>query len=175
MAKVATPRWGWALTGSGHFFRECLVAIRTLENVDLFVSKAASEVFRMYKQDLALPTSARIFRDTTASSPPVGYFYYWRLPYAGARTGDVEYGSKMRLRNFRQSCDECLRAGRQVSRPGDRFCLRYGTGTRNRGAEKHGQGLSASHRPREYLPTEILRCNRGSRVARRTRTGIGAP
>ena len=30
----------------------------------------------MYKQDLALPTSARIFRDTTASSPPVGYFYY---------------------------------------------------------------------------------------------------
>src|SRR5215471_4208811 len=76
MAKVATPRWGWALTGSGHFFRECLVAIRTLENVDLFVSKAASEVLRMYKQDLALPISARIFRDTTASSPPVGYFYY---------------------------------------------------------------------------------------------------
>jgi flavoprotein len=75
MVKIATPRWGWALTGSGHFFRECLVAIRTLENVDLFVSKAASEVLRMYKQDLA-PTSARIFRDTTASSPPVGYFYY---------------------------------------------------------------------------------------------------
>jgi flavoprotein len=69
MAKIATPRWGWALTGSGHFFRECLVAIRAL-------SKAASEVLRMYKQDLALPTSARIFRDTTASSPPVGYFYY---------------------------------------------------------------------------------------------------
>jgi dihydromethanopterin reductase (acceptor) len=64
MAKVATPRWGWALTGSGHFFRECLVAIRALENVDLFVSKAASEVL------------TRIFRDTTASSPPVGYFYY---------------------------------------------------------------------------------------------------
>jgi flavoprotein len=52
------------------------VAIRALENIDLFVSKAASEVLRMYKQDLALPTSARIFRDTTASSPPVGYFYY---------------------------------------------------------------------------------------------------
>jgi len=30
----------------------------------------------MYKQDLALPTSARIFRDTTTSSPPVGYYYY---------------------------------------------------------------------------------------------------
>jgi dihydromethanopterin reductase (acceptor) len=76
MAKVVTPRWGWALTGSGHFFRECLVTIRTLENVDLFVSKAASEVLRMYKQDMALPKLARIFRDTAASSPPVGYFYY---------------------------------------------------------------------------------------------------
>ena len=76
MAKVKTPRWGWALTGSGHFFKECLLAIRTLEDVDLFVSKAASEVLRMYKQDLALPKSARIFRDTTASSPPVGNFYY---------------------------------------------------------------------------------------------------
>src|ERR1700745_4459342 len=76
MVKGVTPRWAWALTGSGHFFRECLVAIRTLENVDLFVSKAAGEVLRMYKQDLALPTSARIFRDTTASSPPVGSFYY---------------------------------------------------------------------------------------------------
>lgn len=30
----------------------------------------------MYKQDLRLPRSARIFRDTTASAPPVGSFYY---------------------------------------------------------------------------------------------------
>ena len=76
MAKVKTPRWGWALTGSGHFFKECLAAVRALEDVDLFVSKAAGEVLRMYKQDLNLPKSTRIFRDTTASSPPVGYFYY---------------------------------------------------------------------------------------------------
>ena len=76
MAKVKTPRWGWALTGSGHFFKECLAAVRALEDVDLFVSKAAGEVLRMYKQDLSLPKSTRIFRDTTPSSPPVGYFYY---------------------------------------------------------------------------------------------------
>src|SRR5262249_10651589 len=38
----------------------------------------------------------------------------WRLSYAGARAGDIEYGGKMRLRNFRQSCDKCLRAGRKV-------------------------------------------------------------
>jgi dihydromethanopterin reductase (acceptor) len=76
MAKVKTPRWGWALTGSGHFFKECLVTIRALEDVDLFVTKAAGEVLHMYKQDLTLPKSTRIFRDTTASSPLVGYFYY---------------------------------------------------------------------------------------------------
>jgi flavoprotein len=76
MVKVKTPRWGWALTGSGHFFKECLAMIGQLEDVDLFVSRAAAEVVRMYKQDLVLPKSARVFRDTTASSPPVGNFYY---------------------------------------------------------------------------------------------------
>jgi flavoprotein len=76
MAKVKTPRWGWALTGSGHFFKECLALIRELDEVDLFVSRAASEVIRMYKQDFKLPKSARVFRDTAASSPPVGNFYY---------------------------------------------------------------------------------------------------
>src|SRR5258708_3497244 len=76
MAKVKTPRWGWALTGSGHFFKECLAMIRDLDEVDLFVTRAAAEVVRMYKQDLVLPKSARVFRDTTASSPPVGNFYY---------------------------------------------------------------------------------------------------
>ena len=76
MAKVKTPRWGWALTGSGHFFKECLAMIGELEEVDLFVSKAAAEVVRMYKQDLRLPKSARVYRDVTASAPPVGNFYY---------------------------------------------------------------------------------------------------
>jgi dihydromethanopterin reductase (acceptor) len=76
MAKVKTPRWGWALTGSGHFFKECLALVGELDEVDLFVSKAAAEVLRMYKQELKLPKSARIFRDTTASAAPVGLFYY---------------------------------------------------------------------------------------------------
>jgi flavoprotein len=76
MVKVETPRWGWALTGSGHFFKECLAMIAGLEHVDLFVSRAAAEVVRMYKQELRLPKSARVFRDTAASAPPVGGFYY---------------------------------------------------------------------------------------------------
>jgi dihydromethanopterin reductase (acceptor) len=76
MAKVKTPRWGWALTGSGHFFKECLRMIGELDEVDLFVSRAAGEVVRMYRQEFKLPRNARIFRDTTASAAPVGLFYY---------------------------------------------------------------------------------------------------
>src|SRR5262244_1442164 len=76
MADLITPRWGWALTGSGHFFKECLAVIASLENVDLFVSRAAAEVVRMYRQEFELPKSARIIRDTTASAAPVGLFYY---------------------------------------------------------------------------------------------------
>lgn len=76
MARVKVPRWGWALTGSGHFFKECLRLVGDLDEVDLFVSKAASEVVRMYRQELKLPRTARIFRDTTASAAPVGLFYY---------------------------------------------------------------------------------------------------
>jgi flavoprotein len=76
MAKVKTPRWSWALTGSGHFFKECLAMIATLDEVDLFVSRAAAEVVRMYRQELKLPKSARLFEDKTASAAPVGAFYY---------------------------------------------------------------------------------------------------
>ena len=76
MANIKKPRWGWALTGSGHFFKECLGIVRELEDVDLFVSRVATEVIRMYRQDFKLPKSMRIFRDTTASAAPVGAFYY---------------------------------------------------------------------------------------------------
>src|SRR6478672_12298089 len=76
MAELKTPRWGWALTGSGHFFKECLRMAGDLDDVDLFVSKAANEVVRMYRQEFKLPASARIYRDTTASAVPVGLFYY---------------------------------------------------------------------------------------------------
>jgi flavoprotein len=76
MTRVHTPRWAWVLTGSGHFFTEALDVVRSLEHVDLFVSKAAAEVVRMYKTDLSLPKGARIYRDTTASAAPVAMFYH---------------------------------------------------------------------------------------------------
>src|SRR4029077_11343724 len=74
MAKVKQPRWGWALTGSGHFFKECLDIMGELDEVDLFVTRAAGEVIRMYRQGLS--KAMRGFCDTTASAAPVGAFYY---------------------------------------------------------------------------------------------------
>jgi dihydromethanopterin reductase (acceptor) len=71
------PRFAWALTGSGHFFAECLELMRELPEFDLFVSRAAAEVVRMYRRDLReLPGATRVFRDSTASAAPVGEFYH---------------------------------------------------------------------------------------------------
>lgn len=74
---VETPRYGWALTGSGHFFKESLAFMAELQPLDVFVSAAAEEVLNMYKQSLdELPPGTRVFRDRTASAVPVGGFYY---------------------------------------------------------------------------------------------------
>jgi dihydromethanopterin reductase (acceptor) len=86
------PRWAWALTGSGHFFAETLALIRELGEADLFVSRAAAEVVRMYKQRLEMPPGTAIFRDTTASAAPVGLFYegiYHTLVIAPATSNTV--------------------------------------------------------------------------------------
>jgi dihydromethanopterin reductase (acceptor) len=75
--KVRTPRLAWALTGSGHFFTESLALIGRIPDVDLFVSRAAAEVVRMYRDDMSkLPADVRVFKDTTASAAPVGLFYH---------------------------------------------------------------------------------------------------
>lgn len=78
MAKenIKTPRWGWALTGSGHFFKESLAIMRQLPDLDVFMSSAAEEVLNMYKQDLSFPEGTRLYKDRTASAAPVGNFYY---------------------------------------------------------------------------------------------------
>jgi len=76
MAKVHSPRWAWVLTGSGHFFVESFALIKELEHCDIFVSKAANEVMRMYGLKLDFPDTMRVLHDKTASSVPVGGFYH---------------------------------------------------------------------------------------------------
>ena len=84
---------GWVITGSGHFFEECLDIMSRLGEFDLFVSKAAEEVVRMYRKKKSnFPPQTRIFRDTTASSAPVGFFYknlYHTLIIAPATSNSI--------------------------------------------------------------------------------------
>ncbi|TIM81768.1 MAG: flavoprotein, partial [Mesorhizobium sp.] len=46
------------------------------EHCDVFVSKAANEVLRMYKLKLDFPETTRVLHDKTASAIPVGEFYH---------------------------------------------------------------------------------------------------
>ena len=86
-------RLAWVITGSGHFFEECLDIMSGLGEFDLFVSKAAEEVIRMYrKKNANFPKDTRVFRDTTASSAPVGFFYknmYHTLVVAPATSNSI--------------------------------------------------------------------------------------
>ncbi|QRM57577.1 flavoprotein [Sinorhizobium sp. BG8] len=76
MTVLRTPRWAWVLTGSGHFFVESFELIRELDHCDIFVSKAADEVLRMYRLKLEFPETMRVLRDKTASAVPVGGLYH---------------------------------------------------------------------------------------------------
>jgi len=70
------PRLAWAITGSGHYIEECLNFLLTLDEVDLYLSQAAEEVIQMYGFKLTdIREKMPVYRDKTASSPPVGRFY----------------------------------------------------------------------------------------------------
>lgn len=76
MLKTLEPRIAWALSGSGHYLKECLEILRELDNVDLFLSEAAQEVVRMYGYDLAkFKPGCKVHRDNTASAVPVMFLY----------------------------------------------------------------------------------------------------
>ncbi len=91
--KQQSPRFAWAITGSGHFLDESLELLQSLQNVDLFLSKAVEEVLHMYGYDKKLREAGiRMFKDTTASSVPVGQFYlgeYHTLIVAPATSNTV--------------------------------------------------------------------------------------
>lgn len=70
--KQEKQRLAWALTGSGHYLRECLDIIHKLEDVDLFLSRAAAEILQQYGYTHNV---GRVFQDKTASAVPVELFY----------------------------------------------------------------------------------------------------
>ena len=49
----------WGITGAGHFLTECGDVLAELAEVDLFLSRAAEEVVRMYGAQQHLEQSAR--------------------------------------------------------------------------------------------------------------------
>ncbi len=76
LRKPRTPRFAWAVTGSGHFLEESLALARELPEVDLFLTSAAEEVLPLYKIRIEeLKRSFRVFRDRSRSSVPVGMLY----------------------------------------------------------------------------------------------------
>lgn len=86
---IPKKRLAWAITGSGHYLRECLDIIHTLQDVDLFLSKAAAEVLQQYgyKHNVG-----KVYQDKTASSVPVELFYqghYHSLVVAPATSNTI--------------------------------------------------------------------------------------
>ena len=86
-------RLAWAITGSGHYLRESLTVLQAIENVDIFLSKAAAEIIRQYGFQAQLDaTNHKIYQDKTASSVPVELFYegkYHTLVIAPATSNTI--------------------------------------------------------------------------------------
>lgn len=73
MSQPKKKRLAWAISGSGHYLRECLEILDSLDDVDLFLSKAAAEILKQYGFSHNIE---RVFQDKSASSVPVEFFYY---------------------------------------------------------------------------------------------------
>jgi len=93
MTSSEKKRLAWAITGSGHYLRECLAILQMFENVDIFLSKAASEIIQQYGFQAQLEsTGHRVYQDKTASSVPVELFYagkYHTLVVAPATSNTI--------------------------------------------------------------------------------------
>ena len=90
---IKNQKLAWAITGSGHYLRESLAILQTLENVDIFLSKAAAEIIKQYGFQAQLDaTNHKVYQDKTASSVPVELFYegkYHTLVIAPATSNTV--------------------------------------------------------------------------------------
>lgn len=74
--KRIESRIAWGITGAGHFLPSCLDILLALNQVDVFLSKAARDVLLDYNLFEKLEQSQhRIFLDTSASSRPITKLY----------------------------------------------------------------------------------------------------
>lgn len=86
-------RLAWAITGSGHYLRESLDILNALDDVDVFLSRAAAEIIQQYGFQPQLNRRGhRVYQDKTASSVPVELFYqgkYHTLVIAPATSNTI--------------------------------------------------------------------------------------
>jgi len=69
---VKEKRIAWAITGAGHTLTECANCLLRYEHVDVFLSRAAEEVIRIYSlQGRIQAPGVRVYRETLASAPLV--------------------------------------------------------------------------------------------------------
>lgn len=81
----------WAITGAGHMIEDIFGIILSLDDAELFLSKAAEEVLKIYKIDLTR-FPGKVHRDTLASAPVCGKFatgHFGRLVVAPATSNAV--------------------------------------------------------------------------------------
>ena len=90
---IKNQKLAWAITGSGHYLRESLAILQALENVDIFLSKAAAEIIKQYGFQAQLDAAGhKVYQDKTASSVPVEGFYagkYHTLVIAPATSNTI--------------------------------------------------------------------------------------
>jgi dihydromethanopterin reductase (acceptor) len=68
-------RIAWAITGAGHLLTEIAERLLRRDDVDVFLSRAAEEVVRMYGlKDRLYGRGAPVHRETLSSSPMVARF-----------------------------------------------------------------------------------------------------
>jgi dihydromethanopterin reductase (acceptor) len=68
-------RIAWAITGAGHLLAESAERLLRRDNVDIFLSRAAEEVVRMYGlKERIYNHGAKVYRETLSSSPLVVRF-----------------------------------------------------------------------------------------------------
>jgi dihydromethanopterin reductase (acceptor) len=93
LINISNQRLAWAITGSGHYLRESLEILQSIESVDVFLSKAAAEIIKQYGfQGQLEATKHKIYQDKTASSVPVEMFYegkYHTLVIAPATSNTI--------------------------------------------------------------------------------------
>ncbi len=90
---MSEQRIAWAITGAGHTLAACAEQMLAYHRVDVFLSRAAEEVVRMYGlQDQFQKPGLRVYRETMASAPLVVRLFdgkYLALVVAPATSNSV--------------------------------------------------------------------------------------